>query len=55
MIIIKRFSHALLYCASQNGDSALMLAASHGDTDIVVDLIKAGASFDIQNKVKHYS
>ena len=27
-----------------------MLAASHGYTDIVVELVKAGANFNLQNK-----
>ena len=36
---------------TQDGDSALMMAAKHGHTDIVVELVKAGAKLDLQNKV----
>jgi ankyrin repeat protein len=43
---------------SQDGDSALALAASGGHTDAVVELVKelvkAGAKLDIQNKVCSY-
>ena len=37
--------------ATQDGDSALTLAAKHGHTDIVVELVKAGANLNLQNKV----
>ena len=36
---------------TQNGDSALILAARHGLTDGVVELVKAGANLDLQNTV----
>ena len=36
---------------TQNGDSALTLAARNGLTDVVVELLKAGANLDLQNKV----
>ena len=33
---------------SQDGDSALMLAASKGHTEVVTQLLKAGANIDLQ-------
>ena len=39
---------------TQDGDSALMMAAKNGHTDIVVVLVKAGAKLDLQNKVRSY-
>ena len=36
---------------TQVGDSALTLAAWRGHTNIVVELVKAGAKLDLQNKV----
>ena len=36
---------------SQKGKSALIKAAKYGKTDVVVKLVKAGANFDLQNKV----
>ena len=43
----------LLTCpfVTQDGDSALTLAARCGQTSIVVELVKAGAKLDLQNKV----
>ena len=41
----------LLSLISQNGNSALIEAAKAGKTDIVVELVKAGANLDLQNKV----
>ena len=35
----------------QNGDSALMKAAWRGYTEIVIDLMKAEANLNLQNKV----
>ena len=35
----------------QYGDSALMRAAYWGKTDVMVELVKAGANLDLQNKV----
>ena len=39
---------------TQNGWSALMLAASEGETEVVVQLVKAGANVDMQNNVCQY-
>ena len=39
---------------AQEGDSAVMLAARGGQTDIVVELVKAGAKLDLQNVVRNY-
>ena len=36
---------------TQEGVSALMLAAMEGETEVVVELVKAGANVDMQNKV----
>ena len=36
---------------TQEGYSALMLAAMEGKTEVVVDLVKAGASVDMQDEV----
>ena len=41
--------------SSQYGDSALMRAAYFGKTEVVVKLIKAGASMNLQNKVQRLS
>ena len=41
----------MLSLISQDGNSALMEAAYWGKTDIVVELVKAGANLDLQNKV----
>ena len=39
---------------TQNGDSALMIAASRDRTEIVPLLLEAGANTDLQNKVYMY-
>ena len=39
---------------TQNGWSALMMAADEGKTEAVVELVKAGANVDMQNKVCQY-
>ena len=39
---------------TQDSKSALMLAAMKGETEIVVELVKAGANVDLQNKVCQY-
>jgi ankyrin repeat protein len=39
---------------TQNGVSALMCAAREGKTEAVVELVKAGANVDMQNKVCQY-
>ena len=37
----------------RTGDSALMWAASRGETGVVIKLIKGGADLKLQNKVCH--
>ena len=41
--------------SSQDGDSALMRAASWGRTDVVVEMIKAKANLNLQNEVLRLS
>ena len=41
--------------SSQDGYSALMWAARWGKTEVVVELIKAGANLNLQNKVQRLS
>ena len=41
----------LLSLISQDGDSALMRAVKDGKTEVVVELVKAGANLDLQDKV----
>ena len=36
---------------TQDGYSALMFAAEEGKTEVVVELVKAGANVDMQTKV----
>ena len=36
---------------TQDGESALMKASSYGHTEVVVELVRAGANKDLQNKV----
>ena len=36
---------------TQDGESALMKAASEGSTEVVVELVKARANLDLQDKV----
>ena len=36
---------------TQDGDSALIRAAREGHTEVVVELMKAKANLDLQNKV----
>ena len=36
---------------TQVGDSALMWAATIGQTEIIAELVKAGADLNLQNKV----
>ena len=38
---------------TQHGRSALILAASRGRTGVVVELVKARANLDLQDKVCH--
>ena len=44
-------SYGVLHIMSQEGDSAVMLAAWRGKTGIVVELVKAGANLDLQDNV----
>ena len=39
---------------TQNGYSALMLAARKGKIEVVVELVKAGANVDMQSEVCQY-
>ena len=39
---------------AQDGDSALMLAAWMGKTEVVMELAKAGANLNLQNTVCQY-
>ena len=41
----------ILIFYTQRGDSALTLAALHGLTNAVVELVKAGANLDLKNNV----
>ena len=41
--------------SSQYGDSALMMAASKGRTEVVSLLLEAGANIHLQNEVKYHS
>ena len=36
---------------TQSGDTALMIAARRGHTEVVVELVKAKANLDLQNNV----
>ena len=45
------FMNQLSDCTSQGGQSALMLAASAGHTEVVAQLLEAGANTDLQDKV----
>ena len=38
----------------QDGASPLMAAAQTGKTDVVVELLRAGADINLQSKVCHY-
>ena len=40
-----------LSVTAQDGETALILAASLGRTDVVVELVRGGANLDLQNKV----
>ena len=54
--ILRMNSRPLLVCVilhiSQLGNTALMMAAEEGYTEVVVELIKAGANLNLQNKVQ---
>ena len=39
---------------TQNGWSALLWAAYKGNTEVIQQLVKAGANLDLQNKVCQY-
>ena len=45
------FSVFIFTLSTQDGDSALTEAAWRGYTDVVVELVKAGANLDLQNAV----
>ena len=54
-----RYTQYFLFCVSlhmsvitQNGNSALMMAARKGRTEVVSLLLKAGANIHIQNNVR---
>ena len=40
-----------MFFTIQTGDSALMVAARKGETEVVSLLVKAGAALDLQNEV----
>ena len=40
-----------LSVTAQGGDTALMLAARLGKTDVVVELVRGGANLDLQDEV----
>ena len=40
---------------TQDGDSALIRAAVKGKTEVVIELVKAGANVDKQNEVCQYN
>ena len=40
---------------TQDGDSALITVADWGRTEVVVELVKAGALLDLQNTVCPYA
>lgn len=40
-------------CITQDGDTALILAATQGHTDVVVELEKARTNLNAQNKVRY--
>ena len=39
---------------TQDGESALMVAAREGKTEVVVELVEAGANVDMQTQVCQY-
>ena len=41
--------------SSQNGETALIMAAEEGETEVVVELIKAGATLNLQDEVQRLS
>ena len=43
-----------MYVITQYGESALIRAAYNGRTEVVVELVKAGALLDLQNTVCPY-
>ena len=40
-----------LSVTAQNGETALILAAWQGKTDVVVELVRGGANLDLQDEV----
>ena len=49
-IIMNVCTHTLTVTA-QDGETALILAAWSGSTDVVVELVRGGANLDQQNEV----
>ena len=45
------FLCVFVYMITQSGDSALILAAWLGHTDVITELVNAGVNLDLQNKV----
>ena len=43
--------YEILLVSTQDGDTALMKAASEGEAEVVSLLVKAGAALDLQNEV----
>ena len=41
-----------VFCITQDGDSAVMLAARGGHTGVVVELVEAKANYYLQNNVR---
>ena len=46
--------HTTHVCHTQDGWSALIWAARKGKTEVVVELVKAGANVDMQTEVCQY-
>ena len=43
------------FVITQDGGSALMVAAMEGKTEVVIELVKAGANVDMQDNVCQYT
>ena len=43
----------LSHCVPQNGYSALIWASRFGESEVVLELLSAGAQVDLQDKVRH--
>ena len=60
LLLYIQYMHNVMYIVSycmsvitQAGNSALMVAAREGETEVVVELVKAGANVDMKNDVCH--